>query len=282
LKSNSKFESIKGNSLTYDTTTVRSGAQFYDVGDTWVESTKTLTQATAVLRILGGDADVDNFLKATRSNIIDLKGDILADKIKAVKEAYLDTFYYGINSTNAKEFDGLQTLMTSTTYNTVHAGSSTGSALGMDKVQQAIDMIMDGDASMIVMTKTLRRYINIYLNSVGTAFTATRDQFGKMIEYFRGIEVNVSDHILNTEVAASGAYTVKTGGANTSLFILSFGAKAVCGVQGEAGVQTDYLGNLETKDAERIRIKWYCGLKLEDLRSAAKVDGITAAGTVVA
>ena len=276
------FVEVLGNSFTYNTVTTRSGAAFYGVGDTWTESTPTITQATAALTILGGDADVDNFLKATRSNKLDLQGEVMADKIKAVRETFLDSFYYGDDSSNPKQFDGLQVLLSSTTYNTVHAGTGTGSVLSIVKLQQAIDLITGWDPTHLVMTKTMRRYINVYLDSIGDKFTTVRNEYGKMIEYFRGMEIVTDDQLLNTETAASGAYSAATGGANTSIFILSFDAKACCGIQGPNGVETILIGDLETKDAQRHRIRWYCGLKLEDLRSCAKVDGITAAGTVTA
>uniref|UniRef100_A0A6M3J244 Putative capsid protein n=1 Tax=viral metagenome TaxID=1070528 RepID=A0A6M3J244_9ZZZZ len=271
-----------GNSLTYDLVTTRSGAKFYGVGATWTESTPILTQDTAVLRILGGDADIDNFIRTTRSNILDVKGQVLNDKVKSVKEKYLDTFYYGATASVPEEFNGLQTLMTSTTYNTVHAGAGTGTALSILKLQEAIDIIEGWEPSHIVMSKQMRRYINVYLDSIGDKFTTVRDNYGKIIAYFRGLQVVTSDHIVNVETAASGAYSAKTGGANTTIFILSFDAKACAGIQGESGIETISLGDLETKDAQRTRIRWYCGMKLEDLRSCAKVDGIVAAGTVTA
>jgi len=276
------FEEIMGNSLTYDTITTRSpGAAFYAVGDTWTESTPTITQATATLTVLGGDADVDNFLSSTRSNILDLKGTVLDDKIKSIREKYLDTAFYGVSGT-ANQFSGLQTLMTSTTYNTVHAGSGTGTALSVVLLQSAIDLITGWKPTHIVMTKQMRRYINVYLDSIGDKFTATRDEYGNMIEWFRGLKIVTDDHLLNTETAASGAYVASTGGANTSIFICTFAPKAICGIQGSSGIETIPLGDLETKDAKRWRIRWYCGLKFEDLRSAAKMDGIVAAGTVTA
>jgi len=41
---------------------------------------------TANLKIMGGDADVDNFLKATRSNIQDLEASVVELKAKALKK----------------------------------------------------------------------------------------------------------------------------------------------------------------------------------------------------
>lgn len=277
------FTEVVGNSLTYDTITTRSpGAAFYNVNDTWSESTPSLTQATAALKILGGDADVDNFLKTTRGNILDLRGEVLNDKIKSIAEKYLDTFIYGDDSTDTKQFDGLQVLIADTTYNTVHAGSSTGSDLSMVKIQEAIDLILGNSPEAILMSKKMRRYINVYLDSVGSAFTDVRDNFGRMIPYYRGLPIIISDHISDTETAASGAYSASSGSDTTTIFILTFNERACCGIQGPNGIESVPLGDLETKDAERVRIRWYCSLMLQDLRSCAKVDGIHSAGTVVA
>ena len=274
------YQSILGNSLTYNTWTTRSTAAFYSPGDTWTESTGVLSQATATLTILGGDADVDNFLKATRSDQIDLKAQVLDERAKAIRETFMDTFWYGSTTSNPKQFNGLQGLISSTTYNTVHAGSSTGSALSMLKLNEAIDLIRGEKPDMIVMTRQMRRYIGVYLNSIGSAFPREMSKWGVPVDTYAGIPVIVDDNLLNTETASSGAYAAATGGANTSIFILKFGPTQVCGLQGPTGVEVIPLGDLETKDADRTRIRWYCGMMFQDLRSCAKVDGVIAAGTV--
>ena len=280
------FVEILGNSVTYNTKVTGSTAAFRSVGGTWTEDTPVLEQATAALKILGGDADIDNFLMDTRSNKIDLKGEVIDDKIRATKEQFLDAFYYGDDSSNSLTFDGLQVLMSSTTYNTVHAGSSTGTALSILKLQEAIDLVTGYTPTHLLISKQLRRYITVYLDSIGEKFASRMETgpggFGRQIETFRGLDVIVDDMILNTETASSGAYDAKTGGGNTTAFITTWAPKAICGIQGPNQIQTVPLGDLETKDAQRYRIKWYCGLKFEDLRSAAKVDGIDADGTVTA
>ena len=81
---------------------------FYDVGHTWTESTPTFEQKNANLKIMGGDADVDNFLKATRSNIQDLEAAVVELKAKALKNKFEDTFIYGDSVSNAKQSDGLR------------------------------------------------------------------------------------------------------------------------------------------------------------------------------
>lgn len=275
------FEDMVGNSLTYNTITTDSTAQFHEPGETWAEDTPVLTQAYAYLKILGDDADIDNFALRTRSNKIDLKGTVLSNKIKAVQYKFCDTFFYGNSSSVAQEFDGLQTLMTSTTYNTVHAGSGTGSALSIAKLRQAIDLPRGAVPTHMFMTKALRRGISVYLDSIGDKFPAGRDHFGRPCIMFDGIPIYCTDHITDTETAASGAYSASTGGGNTTIFILSFGGQDVCGLQ-NGMIETIPLGDLETKDATRWRIRWYCSMKMENLRTSAKVDGIDSDGTVVA
>jgi hypothetical protein len=67
----------------------------------------------------------------------------------------------------------------------------------------------------------------------------------------------------------------------TSMFFLRFAPEACCGIQ-SLGITTDRIGNLETKDAKRTRIKWYPGLMLQSLISCSKVTGIDADGVVTA
>ncbi len=109
------FIEIVGNGLTYNQENALPTIDFYDVGDTWAESTPTFTQKTANLKIMGGDADVDNFLKATRSNLQDLEAAVIELKAKALKDKFEDTFIYGNATTSPKQFDGLRKLIDTTT-----------------------------------------------------------------------------------------------------------------------------------------------------------------------
>ena len=109
------FIEIVGNGLTYNQEKTLPSVDFYDVGDTWAESTPTFEQITANLKIMGGDADVDNFLKTTRSNIQDLEAAVVELKAKAVKDKFEETFIYGDSATSSKQFDGLRVLIDPTT-----------------------------------------------------------------------------------------------------------------------------------------------------------------------
>ena len=285
------FKDIVGNGLTYDVETTMSGADFYSVGDTWVESTGTVTQHTAHTKILGGDADVDNYLKATRSNVQDLMAEQIEAKTKAIRHAYLNTFFYGYAATETKRFDGVHQLLTSETYNTIAVGGSGSPAvLSMEKVEELIDLITDGKPDMLVMTKQMRRSINVYLKSVGGL---TYDESAnKRVQTILEVPVHVSDFLSNDEACdkdyGSGYGHQPTDGTalgdddnSTSIFALQFGAKALSGVQ-SMGITTEKFAKLENKDGARTRIKWYPGLMMQSIISCSKLTGLQPAGTVTA
>jgi len=61
---------------------------FYSPGDTWTEATPTWTPATAELKIMGGDADVDNFLQATYADTNDLEAEVIASRAKSIAHKF--------------------------------------------------------------------------------------------------------------------------------------------------------------------------------------------------
>lgn len=282
------FMDILGNGLTYNVETTEATAQFYNVGDTWVESTGTTTQATVTLKILGGDADVDDYLLATRSNINDLKQGVIAAKVKALKYEFMDEFYYGHTTLDAKGFNGLHKLVESATYNTIAVGSAstTEVLLSMERLEAAIDMLKVNKPELIVMSKLMRRYINIYLRGAG-GITWEERANGRVQTLF-GVPVAVSDYVRDTENVLHQYTTlyghdsdVVTTDVATSIFILSFGPQACQGVQ-QSPINIKDIGMLETKNAYRYRIRWYCGLMLQNILTCTKVTGIDPDGTVAA
>ena len=62
------FVDIVGNAHQYLRESTRGNAPFRSPTEVWTESTGTQAQVTVALKILGDDADIDNFLKKTRSN----------------------------------------------------------------------------------------------------------------------------------------------------------------------------------------------------------------------
>ena len=89
------FIEMVGNALTYNRENAMAAAAWFTVGDTWTESTPTFTQVQSTLTTLGGDADVDQYLEKTRSNVQDLAAVMLELKAKAVAHEFEDKFVYG-------------------------------------------------------------------------------------------------------------------------------------------------------------------------------------------
>jgi len=289
-----QWKDIKGNGLTYDVETTLSGADFYSVGDVWNESTSVVTQHTANTRILGGDADVDEFLATTRSNMQDLMGEQIAAKTKAIQRAFNDAALYGYGTTETTKFDGLHSLMISETYNTVPLGTVSGTEvlLNLRRLEEAVDMIKNGKPDVILMSKQMRRYINVFLNGVG-GLTKT-DVQGKTVQTLFDIPIVVSDHISDTETVNKlyttyygHDYTLGTGLATTdtatSIFVLQFAPEAFCGIQSGGPIKVKrFKDELETKNAKRVRLVWYPGVMMQSIISCSKVTGIDVDGAVAA
>ncbi|KKL47953.1 hypothetical protein LCGC14_2330400 [marine sediment metagenome] len=154
------FDTILGNSLTYNRENTLGTAEFHDPGDTWTESTPTITPVTATLSILGGDADLDAFLKLTRSNHQDVQAQMLAMKAKAVARAAQSEMVYGdVDDINPKGFDGFHEILGVVTGNQdVLAGSTTNGGPGtFSKLDEMIDLVKPGPPDALMMTRRSRR-----------------------------------------------------------------------------------------------------------------------------
>ena len=258
------FIEIVGNGLTYNRENAAATASFFDVGDTWTESTPTFTQVTATLKILGGDADIDNFLVATRSNIQDLEAAIVQLKAKAVQQKFEDTFVNGDTVTDVKSFDGIDVL--TETGQTLSMGAN-GATLTLSKLDELVDTIKGGKPDLLLMSKRSRRTLNNLARTAGAFLETDRNEFGQMVQYYDGIPVGLSDYI-------SDAQTVGTSSDCSTIYAMQVGEGSLGGLTGPGGLQVERVGSLETKDATRTRVKWYVSLALFNTLKLAKLTGV--------
>jgi len=272
---NLPFIEIVGNGLTYNQEKTLPSIDFYDVGDTWAESTPTFEQLTANLKIMGGDADVDNFLKTTRSNVQDLEAAIIELKAKALKDKVEETFIYGDSSQNAKQFDGLRKLIdTATASDQVIAMGATGATLTLSKLDELIDAVKGGKPDMLLMSRRSRRKINALVRESGGMMDTDRDKFGNFVQLWDGIPIGVNDWILDTHVLTNSLETATTGGTCSTIYAIQFGEGALCGLTSPGFLQVEPVGSLENKDASRTRVKWYVSLALFSIIKAAALIGV--------
>jgi len=116
------FIQIVGNSLKYNREkTLPTVGWYAPVTGAWTQSEPAFEQCSASLCVLGGDADVDNFLKATRSNVQDLEAAVIEQKAKAVRHEFENAFLNADGTSDQPT--GLYTLLKGTSWvaDTVYA-----------------------------------------------------------------------------------------------------------------------------------------------------------------
>ncbi|TET17095.1 MAG: phage major capsid protein [Dehalococcoidia bacterium] len=323
------FIQLVGNALTYNQEWALPTVGWYAVGDTWAESTPKFKQLTATLKVLGGDADVDNFLKATRSNIQDLEAAVIEQKAKALRHEFENCFLNGDISSDANPGDGLYKLLKGTAWaastayalddvvvpeageengflykcivagtsgssnptwpttegGTVEDGTSSpklkwqamygnhygsgvnGATLAFTKLDVLIDLIRGGKPDMLLMSRRSRRKIQNLIRASGAILETRPGKFGEQIQMYNGIPIAISDWVKDS-------YTVGTSSDCSVIFALRLGEGAVCGLTSPELVQVERVGSLETKDATRTRIKWYCSLANFSTVKAAMLTGV--------
>jgi HK97 family phage major capsid protein len=258
------FIEITGNGLTYNRENTNPNAAFFDVGDTWSEATPTFTQVTANLKIIGGDADIDNFLLTTRSNVQDLQAAVIRLRARAVQHKFEDTFVNGDTAVDAKSFDGVDKL---TTGGQLISMGTNGATLTLAKLDELVDLVKGGPPQLLLMSKRTRRTLNSLARASGGFLETDRNEFGQMVQFYDGVPVAVSDFVSDTK-------TVGSSNDCSTIYAMQLGEGALAGLTAPGGLMVEDVGSLETKDATRTRVKWYVSMALFNTVKVAKLIGV--------
>lgn len=263
------FADVVGNALTYNQENALPTAAFYAVGDTWTEDAPSFTQKTARLAIMGGDADVDNFLQRTYANPNDLAAAVVAAKAKAVGRKFSDTFFNGDVAVDTKSFDGLHKLIPAGQRLKANNNNANGGALTLDDMDAFIDLVKPGKPDALFLSKRSRRKLKQLRRNASNIIEVEIDQFGRRVEYYDGIPLVVDDFILDNRTVGTST------GVCSAIYAVQFGyGRGILGIH-NGGVQIEEVGSLETKDATRRRVKWYAAIcNFRDIACAA-LEGIT-------
>jgi hypothetical protein len=267
------FLEVEGNSYKFTQENTLGGASFYSVNGVWSEGTATFTQKTINLAILGGDADVDNFVQRARSNVNDQRAIQTMLKAKDVARKWEQTVIGGDASADPNAFDGLKTLFPSTgASGQVMTPAAGGGALTLALLDQLIDLVKGGKPDCLLMSKRTRRKLKSLLTASAHYVEAGESSFGKQVLHYDGIPVLVSDFQTDTESADNGS-----GSTFSSIYAVHFSpADGVVGLT-NGGIEAIDVGALETKDASRVRIRWYVGLAILRDSAVARMNGVSAA-----
>lgn len=280
------FMNINGNSYSYRSFLALPGVEFRAVNAAYSESTGTYANTSESLVILGGDADVDDFLIATQGQTTDLVGDQIIMKTLSIAYKFQDTFINGDTAVDANSFDGLKKRLTgaqvidmATNGAAINTDATTRMAF-YDKLDALIDAVPGAtpENSAFYMPSAARSALASAMRST-TIQTAVVESFGKRTFTYNEIPVlNIGNKADGTPIIP---YTETQGSSSvaSSIYLVKFGnslaAQGVTGLQANE-LRARRLGELQTKPVQRVRIDWYPGLALFGGKAAARLRGVLA------
>ncbi|MFF4952284.1 major capsid protein [Streptomyces chattanoogensis] len=282
------FLTIQGNAYAYNEEATLPGVEFRSVNNGYSESTGTVNQKSEKLVILGGDADVDRFIVATRGNLNDQRAIQTRMKVKAAAYKYQDAFFNGDTAVDANGFDGLKKRLTGG--QVVSAGTNGIPVVGnggtdaqtfFDKLDELVAAVngLNGSNGALYANASVIAKIRSAGRRLGGVEVVREDMTGKRVVTWNGIAVldpgqtaagvNIlpQTETQGTSSVASSIYAVKFGQAE--------GDQAVTGLT-NGGVQVYDLGELDTKPVYRTRLEFYTGLAVFGGKAAARLTGVLA------
>ena len=88
-----------------------------------------------------------------------------------------------------------------------------------------------------------------------------------MLQFYDGVPIGINDFI-------SDAKTVGTSTDCCTIYAMQFGDGRVAGLTSAGGLEVEHVGSLETKNASRVRVKWYASLAMFNTLKLAKLTGV--------
>jgi hypothetical protein len=270
------FVRTNGKAYVYNRENVLATADWLNPYDNVNESSSNFTEVITSLKILAGDVDVDKFLQSTESDTNDQMAIQIAKKAKGVGRMFHQTLATGSNAANSASFDGLSSLAAQIASaggtQTVSAGVN-GNALTLTMLDELCDTVPNG-ADVIVMRRgTIRAYRALLRATYGTdAVMQQLENFGRPMLTHNGIPIIMNEFLSGTETAGTSV--------DNTCSVYALRLNELDGLHGlyggdNAGIVVENVGTVQTKDATRIRLKWYCGLALKSTRSLGQLSGVT-------
>ena len=262
------FIEVVGNNFVYNRLNAEPTIAFFAVGDTWTESTPTFTQVSVQLKILGGDADVDNFIHATRVNVQDVETAVIQQKAKALARKWSDTFINGDTAVDANAFDGINKICAGLPAGQTVSMGTNGATLTLAKLDELIDAVKTKNIALL-MSRRSRRTLQGLVRTSGAVLESRAGNFLEWVQLYNGVPVFINDYI-------SDAQTQGTSSDCSTIFCLSLGEpdQGVVGLTTEDMIQIQDVGDLESKDAKRHRVKWYSAIAVLSTLSLARLTGV--------
>ena len=180
------FVNVTGGSYAYNQEGRLPGVAFRGVNEAFPESVGIINPQVEVLRIAGGELDVD---KA----IIDMHGPAVRSTHERMKIQALSLYLgkkviKGDSLTDAREFDGLQNRIVGTQL--IAAGATAGGdALSLGKLDEVTDAV-DFPTHLIMSKAVKRRLTQAARNTnVGGYITYAMDEFGRKVTQYNDLPI---------------------------------------------------------------------------------------------
>ena len=297
---------LNSRSLIYNREDVLPSAAWYDIHQQIsFTADVTITQKEVWLKRAIRQDLLDEFVMQTYQNPNMYRTEILKSLTKGVARTIEDTLVYGSGSTEAStEFDGLDKLITiaggdaftsATNLQSFDMGGASA-PLTFRALRQLVNAVRPR-ASILLMTRTMRDTLaavafekGIVLSSANpiASITHSPDQFGKMVDFFDGIPIVISDYLLQENDNTGGKDDGNDSGMS-SIYAIRFGAIADGGLSLVVGGATgggDFfkmteLGTQSGFDAEGLRLTAYVTLALGSSRALGRIHSIDEDGTII-
>lgn len=273
------WENVPGGSLSYTVEGSLPGVAFRGYNETFTPSTGVVNPSVEVLKIAGGQLDVDKAMIKTRGPGIRASQEAM--KVKALSLHIADKIINGDSVSNPREFDGLRKRIVGSQLIPANLGApSANSALSLEALDAAIDEV-DG-ATHLIMSKDMRRkLIKAARAGVGGDITVDTDQFGFRVSRYNDLPILIADYddngqkIIDFDEAGPGG-----GSTSTSIYVVRIGDGFVTGLQ-NGTMEVEDLGLLDDGTTYRTHVEWLVGMAVMHGRACARVWGITNAAVTV-
>lgn len=268
-------------------------AQYVDIGEVITSQTPAdyIAVACRLKRIIG-QWDLDNFIIDTYKDPNDARALAISQCRKGVMRWVENEIIYGAGTPRVAasggtelQIMGMHALMNDASQagQMLHAGAgTTGGALSLHLLDQLIDLVKPKPDALYLNFQLWRRMQAMGRGEQGITVpvvTTQRvgDDLAPVSHFYRGVRIVRSDYLLQTETIAAAKYALPTTGACSSIFAIRFGVVeegGLCLVTGSPMFQMVDFEDLEDKDAQRIRLKWYVNQALGSTKSIARIDGV--------
>lgn len=278
------FKNVPGGANIFTRENELPTVAFRAVNESYTASEGKMERVVDHLKICGGDLDVDKALVAIRGPQVRAAHEAM--KAKALAQNIQLALIKGDASSNPREFDGLQKMLTAgqplaSTQLVANGSTAGGDALSIRKLHDAIDAVWN--PTHIFMNRTMKTILTAASRNTGIGgfISQTTNEFGKLVETFRGIPIVVLESLdgQNSVIPFSEANPGGGSAVGTSIYVASVGDAGWVGIQ-DAPLSVRDLGEIDEKPVLRTRVEWLAAHSVEHKRAVSRLWGIKEAEAV--